>query len=82
MSKDRNKATIDKEKLSDTDGLKLRMLQAKTKLPQYYMTLYEFYFGKQTDKEKDAIRRTWNLRDMDEKYVERFEAMAENMKHQ
>ena len=82
MSKD-NKNVIDSDKLGDSDNLRVRVLQAKTRLPKNmdYVPMYEHDCGRDLkEQEKSKLRRTWNLRDMDEKYVAWFERMADKLK--
>lgn len=75
-SSNNNLSVIDKTLLSDTDNLKVRMMKAKTQIPERsYVPLYEIYYGKQTPEQRLKIRNCFNLREADETITENIEKM-------
>lgn len=68
--------------ITPEDGLRLRVLQVKSKLPMgiMYTVYYEQVFGEKTKKELDHIRSVWNLRLTDEAITANLEKMVEHIK--
>lgn len=82
MNKDNENTSISNG-LGEIDRLRLRLLQAKSKLPKKlrYVTIYEHDKGLSLDyKQKTSIRQCWNGVLMREEYVSWFEALAEKLK--
>lgn len=73
--------SVDTEKLSLTDSLKLRMMQLKSDMPEVYMPVYEDHYGKQTDDMKYRIRECVNLRITDEAITENWEKIVRKRKN-
>lgn len=71
-----------KTTLSHSDSLKLRVIQAKAKLPSggkgyHYGTIIEHEFGAMSDEKKKLLHAVWNLRDSDEDLTEKIENLVE-----
>lgn len=75
--KRKNKTT-----LSHSDALRLRVMQAKAKLPNggkgyHYGTIIEYEFGKMTEQEKTLLHNVWNIRDSNEEMTIKIEQLVE-----
>lgn len=64
---------------SDTDDLKMRVLQLKSKIPHEinYTTIYKNYYKVEDEKHINRVRDVWNLRIADLAIILRLEAIAE-----
>lgn len=64
---------------SNTDKLKLRVLQLKSKIPYKinYLSVYEHHFGEQSKAQENRIVSVWNMRIADEAIIINLEHIAE-----
>lgn len=64
----------------NTKELRMRMSDILDKIPSPYMGIYQFKFGKLSDKEKNKVRNVYNLRIVDEVIIKNFETIAKQAK--